>query len=100
MPEVTITLGETTRTFEAPPGGNLLASALQAGVPVAYVCKSGRCCSCKIKVLAGARNLSAASPGEALRLGHDKLKRDWRLACQARVNGPVEVMHNPAGGPT
>lgn len=100
MPEVKFTVGEATRTFEVEAGENLLGSALQAGVPVGYVCKSGRCCTCKVKVLAGERNLSAPTPGETFRLGYDKLKRNWRLACQVRVNGPIEVMHQLSGGPS
>lgn len=95
MPEVTFTIGESTRKFEVAPGGNLLSAAIQAGIPVDYVCKSGRCCTCKVKVLAGERQLSAPSPGESFRLGHDKIKRKWRLACQVQVHGPVEVMHQP-----
>lgn len=94
MPEVKFTIGEKTQRFEMEAGANLLASALDAGVPIEYVCKSGRCCTCKVKVLAGERNLSAPSPNETFRLGRDKLKRNWRLACQVSVNGPIEVMHN------
>lgn len=94
MPEVKFTIGESTRTFEASAGENLLNAALQAGVPIEYVCKSGRCCTCKVKVLSGDRNLSAPTPNETFRLGRDKLKRNWRLACQVQVNGPIEVMHN------
>lgn len=94
MPEVKFTIGESTQTFEVAPGENLLASAIQAGIPIDYVCKSGRCCTCKVKVLAGERHLSAPSPSETFRLGHDKLKRNWRLACQVQVHGPIEVMHN------
>lgn len=94
MPEVKFTIGEATQSFEIEAGANLLSSALDAGVPIEYVCKSGRCCTCKIKVLAGERNLSAPTPNETFRLGRDKLKRNWRLACQVQVNGPIEVMHN------
>ncbi len=94
MPEVKFTIGEETQTFDIAAGANLLGGALEAGVPIEYVCKSGRCCTCKIKVLAGDRNLSAPTPNESFRLGRDKLKRNWRLACQVQVNGPIEVMHN------
>lgn len=103
MPEVKFTIGESAQTFEVPAGANLLASALQAGIPIEYVCKSGRCCTCKVKVLAGDRHLSAPTPSETFRLGRDKLKRNWRLACQVQVNGPIEVLHNlflSANGPS
>ncbi|HEY9898912.1 MAG TPA: 2Fe-2S iron-sulfur cluster-binding protein [Pantanalinema sp.] len=94
MIDVKFTIGEETQTFSVEQGANLLSGAIEAGVPVEYVCKSGRCCTCKVKVLAGEKNLSAPTPSEALRLGRDKLKRNWRLACQASVNGPAEVVHN------
>lgn len=93
MPHVTFTVGETTQTFEVEPGANLLSAAIEQGVPVEYVCKSGRCCTCKVKVLVGEKNLSAPTTNETFRLGRDKLKRNWRLACQTQVNGPVEVQH-------
>jgi ferredoxin len=46
-------------------------------------------------VLAGQKNLSAPTPSESTRLGYDKLKRNWRLACQSSVNGPIEALHTP-----
>lgn len=93
MFEIKFTVGEETRAFEAEPGANLLNAALEAGIPIEYVCKSGRCCTCKVKVLAGIQNLGAPTQNETFRLGRDKLKRNWRLACQSSINGPVEVMH-------
>ncbi|MNY12690.1 Ferredoxin [compost metagenome] len=94
MIDVKFTIGEETQTFSVEPGVNLLASAIEAGVPIEYVCKSGRCCTCKVKVLAGEKNLSAPTHNETFRLGRDKIKRSWRLACQSTVNGPIEVVHN------
>jgi 2Fe-2S ferredoxin len=95
MHEVKFTVGEETRSFSVEPGANLLNSALEAGMPIEYVCKSGRCCTCKVKVLSGLQHLGAPTQNEVFRLGRDKLKRQWRLACQSTVNGPIEVMHTP-----
>lgn len=93
MFDVTLQLGEETRTFQVAPGENLLQAAIAAGQPLEYVCKQGRCCTCKVKVLKGEKNLSTPSTSEMLRLGRDKVKRNWRLACQAKVNGPITVAH-------
>lgn len=94
MIDVTFNIGEARQTFALEPGANLLSGAIAAGVPIEYVCRSGRCCTCKVKVLSGQKNLCAPTPSEAARLGYDKLKRSWRLACQSTVNGPIEVVHN------
>lgn len=93
MIDVTLQLGDETRNFQVEPDTNLLQAAIAEGVAIEYVCKQGRCCTCKIKVLEGASNLSAPTSSEALRLGRDKLKRQWRLACQVQVKGPVTVLH-------
>ena len=94
MFDVTLLIGETTRTFQVAPGTNLLQAAIEADQPMEYVCKQGRCCTCKVKVLQGEKNLSAPTASETLRLGRDKIKRQWRLACQTQVNGPVKVSHS------
>jgi adenylate cyclase len=94
MFDVTFMIGESSRTFQVAPGANLLQAAIEAGQPIEYVCKQGRCCTCKVKVLQGEKNLSAPTTSETLRLGRDKIKRQWRLACQTKVNGPIKVSHN------
>ena len=94
MFDVTMMIGETAHTFTVAPGANLLQAAIEAGQPIEYVCKQGRCCTCKVKVLQGEKNLSSPTPSETMRLGRDKIKRQWRLACQTKVNGPVKVAHN------
>lgn len=93
MIDVTLQIGDETRTMQVQADANLLQAAIAEGMPIEYVCKQGRCCTCKIKVLAGAANLSAPTASEALRLGRDKIKRQWRLACQVQVKGPVTVAH-------
>lgn len=95
MIEVKFSIGEETSILTVEPGSTLLTAAIEADIGVEYVCKQGRCCTCKVKVLSGEKNLSAPTPNEAFRLGRDKLKRNWRLACQAKVNGPIEVSHTP-----
>lgn len=94
MFDVTLLIGDSSRTFQVAPGANLLQAAIEADQPMEYVCKQGRCCTCKVKVLQGEKNLSAPTASETMRLGRDKIKRQWRLACQAKVNGPVKVSHS------
>ncbi len=93
MFEVTIMIGDSASTFQVAAGSNLLQAAIEAGESLEYVCKQGRCCTCKVKVLQGEKNLSPPTASEAQRLGRDKIKRQWRLACQSRVNGPITVSH-------
>ena len=48
-----ITLKPSERSFQNEPGQTLLASALEAGIPLPYGCKDGACGSCKCKLLEG-----------------------------------------------
>ncbi len=64
-------------------GDTLLASCLQAGVPVASAC-SGRCACgrCLVTVLRGAEHLEPCAPPETALLGRLEAGPDQRLACQ------------------
>lgn len=65
--------------------GRLLDLCDEAGAPIGFSCRSARCCTCRVDVLAGAELLEP--PGEdereVLRL-HGSTPRQ-RLACQAVV---------------
>lgn len=95
MPTLIFEGEEEPLRFEAAPETNLLAAALAAGVPLGFTCKSGRCGACKVKVLAGSNGLSKPTAPEQALLGHDRLKRQWRLACQCRILGPVQFACRP-----
>ena len=51
---------------------------------------AGQCSSCWVEVLDGMDNLSPANANE------DRMRKarpeSWRMACQAFVNGPTEVV--------
>jgi ferredoxin len=81
------------RKLEARRGGTLLAAALKNGVRLMHVCGARTLCStCRIKVIAGSENLTQMNPLERLSLRyHLSMSPRTRLACQARVLGPVEV---------
>jgi ferredoxin len=99
------------KEVDVEPGANLRQVALRNGVELypgihQYVnCMGfGQCASCRVHITKGVENLSHQGIFEKLRLiagpitffarlGHEQ---DLRLACQARVNGDIEVETQPA----
>ena len=79
--------------LEARAGGTLLAAAVKNGVRVMHACGAQTLCgTCRVKVTEGADNLTPMSFKEKLSLRyHLSVSPRVRLACQARVMGPVEV---------
>jgi len=79
--------------LEARAGGTLLAAAVKNGVRVMHACGAQTlCATCRVKVTDGAENLTPMSLKEKLSLRyHLSISPRVRLACQARVLGPVEV---------
>jgi 2Fe-2S ferredoxin len=79
--------------LEARAGGTLLAAAVKNGVRVMHACGAQTlCATCRVKVTDGADNLTPMSLKERVSLGyHLSMSPRVRLACQARVLGPVEV---------
>lgn len=98
------------KEVEVEPGANLRKVAMREGVQLysgvhQYVnCMGlGQCASCRVQITKGVENVSRQGIFEKLRLllgpltffarlGHE---RDLRLACQARVNGDIEVETRP-----
>jgi ferredoxin len=74
-------------------GGTILGSALKNGLRLMHVCGARTLCStCRVRVDAGAENLTPMSVGERFSLRwHLSVSPRTRLACQARVEGPVEI---------
>jgi ferredoxin len=79
--------------LEARAGGTLLAAAVKNGVRVMHACGAQTlCATCRVKVTEGAQNLTPMSLKEKLSLRyHLSVSPRVRLACQARVLGPVEA---------
>ncbi len=77
------------QTIEAEPGRDLLGQLLDAGAPIAYICMSGSCGTCAVKVLAGSEHLSPMTQAERLHL--PKSTGCDRLACQAESLGTGDV---------
>jgi ferredoxin len=81
------------RRIDARLGGTLLGAAMKNGVRLMHVCGARTlCATCRVVVESGADNLSPMRGTEQFSLRwHLSMSPRTRLACQARVNGPVEV---------
>ncbi|HUA34054.1 MAG TPA: 2Fe-2S iron-sulfur cluster-binding protein, partial [Candidatus Binataceae bacterium] len=79
--------------IEARRGSTLLGAAMKNGHRLMHVCGARTLCgTCRVTVAAGADNLTPISTKEKLSLRyHLSMSSRTRLACQARVEGPVEV---------
>ena len=80
------------RAAEAKPNETLLDAARRAAAPVGNSCGGvGVCARCRVRVVAGAENLSPPTSIE-LRIGAARgFAADERMACQAAVSGDCEV---------
>jgi ferredoxin len=105
MPKVTFV--KEKKDIEVPPGSNLRAEAMKAGIQLypgvaKYLnCRGlATCGTCKVIVTKGMENLSPKGFREKLRLfmmpfatiGHED---DLRLACQTCVNGDCTIETQP-----
>lgn len=74
MTIITISSG---RSFESEPGEVLLDAAKRGGVTIGYSCRTGRCSSCKSKVVSG----TTARLQDELGLNADEKTAGWILSC-------------------
>ena len=51
----------------------------------------GICGRCSVELLQGVRNVSLQTPAETRVMRANRVAAERRLACRARVAGPVEV---------
>ncbi len=89
-----VTFRSLGKTIPVAPGQTICEAAEAHGLEITAECHSGICGSDPIRILKGRENLVAeATPGEAETLEDicDLEAGDCRLACMARVKGPVEV---------
>jgi len=77
---------------EVDTGDTLLAIARAYGVDISSYC-GGQCsCStCRVLILDTADGLTSRTPNESMVLGEAQVRAGERLACQARLIGPVRV---------
>lgn len=77
---------------EVAAGQTLLQAAQQLGLDLDHYCGGTCSCgTCRVEILDGAGALSPISPRESMVLGDSRARAGDRLACQARVQGPVRV---------
>ena len=74
MPEVTLSAGPR---FTAAPGDSILVAAAKANVALPYSCKTGRCSTCKCKVLSG----STLALHPELGITDEERAEGWILSC-------------------
>ncbi len=88
----TILQGRKRLVIEARTGENLMRALRQAGVPVASSCGGdGVCAKCRVHVIAGAKNLTTASPLELRLQERHGFGPTERVSCLARVRGDIAV---------
>ncbi|HSF05970.1 MAG TPA: adenylate/guanylate cyclase domain-containing protein [Methylomirabilota bacterium] len=74
-------------------GTTVLEASRLAGIPHASVCGGrGRCSTCRVRVVAGARDLPAPSPEEVRVLERVGAPSSVRLACQLRPTRDLAVV--------
>lgn len=87
MPELTV----GNRRWEVPTGASLLDALNRNGVAVPSSCHAGHCHTCRVRCVAGQPDDQRpdALPAHERAMG-------WRLACQCRMVGDLEVVpYNP-----
>jgi uncharacterized 2Fe-2S/4Fe-4S cluster protein (DUF4445 family) len=86
--QATVTFVPSGVAVEVPLGTSLADAALLAGILLATPCGGrGLCAGCAVRVVSGALD----PPDESEELALKRAAEGIRLACRARVAGPVEV---------
>ena len=81
------------QNVEVMPGISILAASMKGGIKHMHLCGGrGLCSTCRVEVVEGSENLSKMETFERISLrGHLSFAGDVRLACQAKIQGPVRV---------
>ena len=74
-------------SFSQVDGESILTSSENAGFNFPYSCRSGRCSSCKCKVIQG----DTESVGEELGLSPDQKSAGWILGCVRRAKSDLTI---------
>lgn len=90
-----IKLSNGTR-FNSEPGESLLDAAYRASVVMAYSCRTGRCSSCKCKVIEG----ESTALHEELGLSEREKADGWILSCVRSATSDMRLEMGDLGGLT
>lgn len=73
-------------------GSNLMEQLLLAGLPVASSCHGdGVCGKCRIRIIAGAENISKILTIEQLVRDRLNVAKEYRISCQTHVLGDIVI---------
>ncbi len=87
--EVTISINDGKKTIHAAGGKSLLTTLGENGVHLSSACGGkGSCGQCKLQVPSGGGDML---PTEAVHFTRRQIKDDWRLGCQVKVKGDMEI---------
>ena len=90
---VAIQFAGTEQPANVKPGSTLLEAAESLGLAVGASCRQGDCGADLVCVLNGAENLEPPAEKERTTLARLGAEADQRLACCARILGPVTVAY-------
>lgn len=83
------------RRFECAPTQTLLSAAVSAGVVIDHSCRTGRCGSCRARVLDGSTRLLGSEPG----LSDDERNEGWVLTCMRGAASDLSLdLHDLGSG--
>ena len=91
MPQITLTSGTS---FVGPGDSSLLDAASRAGVHLPYSCKTGRCSTCKCKVVGGRTRELFPEVG----LTEQEKTQGWVLSCVRSAETDVIIEADDLGG--
>lgn len=74
------------------PRSNLLQAIVGAGIPYRWGCTQATCGKCQCQVVTGAESLQRPTANEPARLSQTLVDAGFRLACQAKVLGPGDIV--------
>jgi ferredoxin len=78
---------------EVDEGIALVDVAAEVDCDITFGCKSGSCGTCRVRVVSGMDNLSAASTEEKDFLDGFGAHPDERLGCQLKINGDCKIRY-------
>ncbi|MBD5271842.1 MAG: NADH:ubiquinone reductase (Na(+)-transporting) subunit F [Bacteroides sp.] len=87
--EVAISINEGAKMLHTESGKSLLATLGENGVHLSSACGGkGSCGQCKLQVVSGGGDML---PTEAVHFTRKQIKDNWRLGCQVKVKGDMEI---------
>lgn len=87
--EVSISINDGKKIILANGGKSLLATLGENGVHLSSACGGkGSCGQCKLQVESGGGDML---PTEAVHFTRRQIKENWRLGCQVKVKGDMEI---------